>query len=137
MNDSNHPPIPSPFEPLRPATVSVLQGPRVWKDAPQIVKSVRLLTLLAVCGLPLLIGFSFMSEKDIAEKIVLSGFFCVLWVFQIYMLFALKNGAKPAWIIQIIISCLGLTGFPVGTLIHAYILSHWFKPETKAWFGKS
>ncbi|MBV9867085.1 MAG: hypothetical protein JO316_17155 [Abitibacteriaceae bacterium] len=69
--------------------------------------------------------------------IVMAFFYGLLLAVDIWLNRALKQGTPAAWTVQIVLSALGLCGFPIGTLIHGYILSQWFSPETKAWFGLS
>ena len=128
------PPIPSPVEPPA-STITPTQEPRIWKEAPQIVKSVRLLTMLAIALLPLVAVGTFLMDGDAVEKAITAVIFGVFWLIAIYMLFALKAGTRAAWTVQLVLSILGLLSFPIGTIIHGYILFHWIKPETKAWFG--
>ena len=48
---------------------------------------------------------------------------------------ALVLPRKPwAWIVHIVLICLGLTGCPT-LFICIPLLIYWIKPETKAWFG--
>lgn len=135
MNDFNQPPIPDPFQ----TTTALPVIARDWQSAPPIVKGWAYpLTWLGIVVFPLLIiavlatgGNSQSPAEGIAAAVVYGVFFVVtIWLNR-----ALKKGTAVAWTVQIILSVLGLCGFPVGTLIHGYILSQWFKPETKAWFG--
>ena len=138
MNEQPRAPIPAPTpEPGFAATpVRVSED---WKDAPVVVKGwAYVLTWLAIIVLPLVIVATFFMEgQDSAEKVPLALFYLALWGVEIWLNRALKKGMQAGWIVQIIISVLGLLAFPLGTLIHAYILSQWFKPETKAWFGQT
>ncbi|HVF85837.1 MAG TPA: hypothetical protein VM821_07625 [Abditibacteriaceae bacterium] len=59
-------------------------------------------------------------------------FIVALIAFNAWLNIALKKGISAAWEFQILLSAIGLFMFPLGTAINAYILSHWFKPETKA-----
>lgn len=81
-------------------------------------------------------GFSD-EDSNTGEKI--GGLIVVALIFAMFAWLnrALKNGKPAAWTAQIVVSVFGLLGFPLGTAVHAYILSQWFKPETKAWFGKN
>jgi uncharacterized membrane protein len=136
------PPIPSPLDVAVPNTNVSFQGPRVWKEAPQIVKSASLLAFLGIVGIPLVLLLMFFvlsenqkSAEDTAGKIVLAIVLFIFWFVAIWLRSAFRKGTRAAWTVQIVLSILGLTSFPLGTLIHAYLLFHWFKPETKAWFG--
>ncbi|MCA1595463.1 MAG: hypothetical protein LC772_03435, partial [Chloroflexi bacterium] len=35
----------------------------------------------------------------------------------------------------LVLSFLGLLALPLGTIVSIYILTKWFKPELKAWYG--
>ena len=135
MNDFNQPPIPDPFQ---QQPVPQLAS-RDWKSAPPIVKGWAYpLTWLGIIILPLIIIAAIAGVGDnqsTFERIAAAGLYSVLLAVDIWLNRALKKGTSAAWTVQMIISILGLCGFPVGTLIHGYILSQWFKPETKAWFG--
>jgi hypothetical protein len=48
-----------------------------------------------------------------------------------------RKGNPKAWSVQIAFSALGLLNCPLGTLINGYILSQWFRPDVKVWFGRS
>ena len=167
MHNPNQPPISDPFyTPPAPGKPSALNTPgenapgsyappgvapvqREWKDAPSIVKGGAYpLAWLAIVIIPLVMiavlagvsddsGRGNLPGSDPVERGVYLVIFGVLLGINIWLNRALKRGASAAWVVQIIISVLGLLSFPVGTLIHGYLLSQWFKPETKAWFGRS
>lgn len=134
------PPIPAPDEQYVPSTL--LTGPRDWKSAPQIVKSVALLAFVGMVFTPLLILMGIFGltssprvQASLPYNITLLTFYFLLFAASAWLRFALKKAVPAAWTVQLVLSCLGVLGFPIGTLIHGYILSQWFKPETKAWFG--
>ncbi len=103
-----------------------------WKSAPKIVRNwAYQLSWLGIIFLPLLIVVGLFSSQRSILVVVL---YAALWGVDIWLNRALKKGAQSAWVAQIILSILGLLAFPVGTAIHAYVLSQWFKPETRAWF---
>lgn len=136
----SQPPIPSPDGNLPPVAPVVSNGD--WQSAPPIVRGWAYpLTWLAIVVFPILILVSLMGgDKDLSspgERIILAAIYALFFGGAIWLNRALKKGAPAAWIVQIIFSALGLLGFPLGTIIHGYILSQWFKPETKAWFGQS
>ena len=64
---------------------------------------------------------------------------CLLAVVQlavsIWLYAGISKGIRSAWTVQIVYSAFGLMGFPLGTLINGYLLSQWFRDDTKAWFG--
>ncbi|HEX8236489.1 MAG TPA: hypothetical protein VF600_11070 [Abditibacteriaceae bacterium] len=134
---TNHPPIPTPDGSYVPAPALSSGGD--WKAAPKIVKNwAYQLTWLAIVLLPIVvIAAVFTSPMPAGEAAGLILFYSVLWAVNIWLNRSLKKGAPAAWVTQIVISVLGLLAFPIGTLIHGYVLSQWFKPETKAWFGRS
>lgn len=131
------PPIPSPDG--RNFSSTPLPNRGDWKTAPGIVRGWAYpLTWLVLIVLPLaLLGLFFDDRRDPLERTVLLIFFAVMWGVNLWHNRALKSGAAAAWVTQIVLSILGLFGFPLGTFIHAYVLSQWFKPETKAWFGRA
>lgn len=131
------PPIPTPdgnTPPLVPL-MNVNRGD--WQTAPPIVKSwVYPLSWLALVVLPLMmISALYMevsqTERNIVFLIYAAFFLVVLWINR-----GIKKGARSVWAVQMILSVVGLLGFPIGTLIHGWILSQWFKPDVKAWFGR-
>jgi hypothetical protein len=136
MNDPTHPPVPSPLDPPLEAGEPAVRGE--WKDAPKVVKAWAYpLTWLSIVLLPLVI-LAVMLNSDagnLAERIGQAVLYFLLWAVAIWQNGALKRAAPSAWITQIILSVIGLLGFPLGTIINGYILSQWFQPETKAWFG--
>lgn len=140
MNDFNQPPIPDPFQ---QQPVPQLAS-REWKNAPPIVKGWAYpLTWLAIIGLSIFLLITWIGGNETRSdpvgdgivKIITSAIYVFFIVFNIWLNGALKKVTSAAWTLQIINSALGLCGFPIGTLIHAYVLSQWFKPEVKAWFG--
>lgn len=160
MNDSNSPfssppPIPTPdgnFTPFRPET-TMDRGD--WKSAPTIVKSWAYpLTWLGIIGFPLGIFGAWVrvSRSGVAALLVLI-LFVVLFAAVIWLNRNLKKGTSSAWQVQIAVSSFPILNLPISLFaftrggnpiggiirfaIHAYVLSQWFKPETKAWFGKS
>jgi hypothetical protein len=139
------PPIPNPIDPNFAGPI----GPRGdWASAPKIVKGWAYpLTWLGIVVLPIVMGLALFGGGDArtAERIGAAGgpqgmvvaiIYGALWAYTIWLNRSLKKGAPAAWAGQIALSALGLLGFPVGTIIHGYILSQWFKPEVKAWFGQ-
>ncbi len=113
---------------------------RTWTNAPSGVRSARALAWLGAfftciicittCVL-LLSGGLKGNPFSMIQLVVYSMFFPI----YIWLLFGLKSGVKSAYYVQMAISIIGLIGFPIGTLISAYILYLWSRPETKAWFG--
>jgi hypothetical protein len=109
---------------------------RTWQNAPQSVRSVRSLVILAVVlyGVFFLLGLATLHDGG-AFAVGMVVFFGLLIAFQLWMLKGLRQGIKFCYYFQMVISILGLSGFPLGTLLHGYVLYLWFQPETKAWFG--
>ena len=108
------------------------------------MKSVALLAFVGMVFTPLLILMGIFGlassprvQASLPYNITLLTFYFLLFAASAWLRFALKKAVPAAWTVQLVLSCLGVLGFPIGTLIHGYILSQWFKPETKAWFGKS
>ncbi len=117
-----------------------LNSGRTWTNAPGGVRSARALAWLGaffsgiVCIITLVLLFSG-GLKGNPISMVQLVVYSIFFPFYVWLLFGLKNGTKSAYYGQMVISLIGLIGFPIGTIISAYILYHWFRPETKAWFG--
>lgn len=136
---SNRPPLPTPDGNVFAPEPTLLPQRGDWKSAPGIVRGwAYVVTWLNIIVTPLLAVVSLVDEKtDAIEKGIFVFVLALVWIFAIWLNRALKKGTPAGWTGQIIFSILGLLSFPIGTAIHGYILSQWFKPETKAWFGKS
>ena len=140
MNDSPNPfeaaPIARPDGSVAPLAPLPPIDRSDWKSAPQIVRSVRFLNLFItiMAGLGVLLGTALLgdSQSEGIQFMVISGLVCAFFG---WLAWAQRRGLKAGWIVQIVVSILGLPGFPVGTLLSAYILLNWFSPETKHWFG--
>lgn len=113
---------------------------RTWKNAPSGVRDARILALLGAifsCIIIIVLIGLFMtkgSQGDIGSSVIL-WIYALFFPLYAWLLFGLKRGLKGAYYTQMIVSIVGLIGFPIGTLINGYILYKWFRPETKAWFG--
>jgi hypothetical protein len=105
-----------------------------WRFAPQIVHLAYWLLFLGIILSPLIVLMSL--ARPTAETPLRIIFGSIAFCVSIWMRNAIRNGEPIAWAVQIILSFLGLFGFPLGTIIHCYVLLNWFKPETKAWFQK-
>lgn len=134
------PPIPAPdghVWPRQPVTLPAVQRGD-WQNAPKIVKGWAYpLTWLAMIGLAVFLIVCVCNEMPAANKIAGVLFLVALMALVLWLNNALRKGVPVAWTVQIILSIIGLASFPLGTLIHGYILSQWFTPENKAWFGRS
>src|ERR1043165_8488816 len=110
--------------------------PRDWQSAPKIVKgwSYQLSWLAIVVAVLGIVLVPLGGQLSPAERLGGVIFYAVLLALYVWLNRALKNGVPAAWTAQMILSILGLIAFPLGTLIHGYILSQWFKPENRAWF---
>ena len=131
------PPVPSPDGQQHYSAPLPTRGD--WKSAPLAVRGWAYpLTWLVMIFSPcvMLVGV-FDNSKSGAEKIGVVVISSVAWAIQFWHNRNLKSGARAAWPTQIVLSCLGLFFFPLGTAIHIYLLSQWAKPEIKAWFGRS
>jgi hypothetical protein len=53
----------------------------------------------------------------------------------VFLGIGLLKGWKAAWYGQIVMSVIGLTGFPVGTVLNAVILFLLFRRNTRGYFG--
>jgi hypothetical protein len=127
------PPIPAP-EPLQQTLTA---GGGDWQSAPPIVRSwaYTLAFLGMIGGGFVMVAGAFMPNDRIGGLVggILIG--AILFAVSFWQRKAIRRGDRNAWTVQIILSALGLTSFPIGTLIHGYVLMNWFKPEVKAWFG--
>jgi hypothetical protein len=67
------------------------------------------------------------------------GAFCMVFAASQAWLFQEIGRRNPkAWSVQHILAILYMiVFFPLGTIIYAFLLSKWTKPETKAWFGQA
>jgi hypothetical protein len=130
------PPIPTPDGHVQPAPAAA--PTRVdWQNAPPVVKGwAYTLSWLSIIGCAIFLLVTWFGEDvEVVEKIVMSVLYGGFFALSIWLNRGLRHGKRAAWTVQLVLSCLGLLGFPLGTMINGYILSHWSKPETKAWFG--
>ena len=135
MSNYSPPPLPDPQN-TSPFLPTGAQGGH-WKSAPPVVRNwAYQLTLLGLIFLPVVIFVAFTGMRGAAPNLPMAVAWSILWCVDLWLNRALKRGDANAWNVQIVVSALGLLAFPVGTLIHAYVLSQWFKPETKRWFGR-
>jgi len=88
------------------------------------IKSVGALYFLGALFLPLAGVFSIVEglKKNDTAQLVGGIFFLVVGIGQGFIAYGLRRLRAWARIPTIIISCIGLLGFPLGTLINAYIL---------------
>jgi hypothetical protein len=88
------------------------------------IKSVGVLYYLGALLLPLAGAFSIFAaiKSNDTEQLVGGIFFVVLGIGQGFVAFGLRRLRAWARMPTVIFSCIGLLGFPVGTLINAYIL---------------
>jgi tetratricopeptide (TPR) repeat protein len=116
-------------------------APRRLADAPQIVRSIRSLYWLGIFLWSLgLIGLlAARGEPDQSPGETLVGLILATAILgvTIWLLWAVPRGHPAAFSVQLVVSALGLLGFPLGTILHGYILYCWLKPETRAWFDVS
>lgn len=142
QNPYQPPPIASPDgrvapPPIPNAANSVVRGD--YKTAPPIVKSARALALLTIIvGALFLVGALMIIDStgsiEASARPLLLSILCV--GMGGWLSFGHRQGQSVAWTGQVVLSAIGLTGFPIGTLIHGYLLSKWFAPEVKAWYGR-
>jgi hypothetical protein len=132
-------PIPSPDGNVRapePVTSNVVRGD--WKSTPIVIRGWAYPLTWLYIGLFVLAFIAGLMSKDSAsEKIGGLVIISLILAVFIWLNRALRLGTSAAWTVQLVASVVGLLAFPLGTLIHGYILSQWFKPETKAWFGRN
>ncbi len=135
FNSSGQPPLPDPHgEPSSPQSVPGIV-PGDWATAPKIIKGwAWQLAILGSIVLPFFIYFS-AARNGGSVWGIFTLINIVAWFIDLFMVYGLRQGLSVAWFVQIVVSALGLTNCPLGTLLHGYLLSQWFKPEVKAWFG--
>lgn len=109
---------------------------------PSIVRDARIVNLLGlgICVIGVLGMMAVLfGEVETADNQAGAVFGILVYVcfgaLNLWLARGHKRGNPAAWSVQRFVSVLCLLGFPLGTLIHALLLSKWFKPETKAWFG--
>ena len=152
---SSRPPLPTPDGNVFPPDPTTLLQRGDWKSAPVVVKGWAYpLTWLGIIGFPLgiLEAWVRLSRSGVAALVLL--ILCVvLFAAVVWLNRNFKKGTTAAWLVQIAVSSFSILNLPislfvflhggnpingiVGFLINGYILSQWFKPETKAWFGKN
>lgn len=151
---STPPPIPTPDGNIPPSQNSTPFGSRSdWQNAPSVVRGWAYpLTWLGIVVLPI-VGIATLAlvGRTGGAGVLMLLFLAALFAANVWLNRNLKKGVAAAWVVQTVLSgfivlssaltLLSRGGNPVGGLIgaaiHAYILSQWFKPETKAWFGRS
>lgn len=113
-------------------------------------KVVNLLTavflFIAAAFISMIALYAFMTGRQTAgapassllgglTALFLAGLAIVPAILILFLNKKIKEGAPAARAWQIILSCFGLFGFPVGTLLHGGILYFFlFEPKTKAFF---
>ncbi len=139
------PPIPTPDGSQRPNPGAYQSTQRAidrsdFKNAPPIVRSARLLTVLgtAVAILTIMFGFVIAADRNSAQTApaIIAVASLVLGV-NVWLNIALTKGKRAAWTGQTVVSILTiLISYRAVLLLlaHAYLLSQWFKPEVKEWF---
>ena len=139
MNPAEDPfgrsPIASPDGTLQPQYPAPPIGGD-WATAPKIVKNwARQLAMLGVAGY-LFVGVVYSSQAHSAlERVILILICGAMFALNAWLIWALRKGISAAWSVQLVVSGLGLLNCGIGTILHGYVLSQWFKPEVKAWFG--
>jgi hypothetical protein len=107
-----------------------------WNTAPRIVKGwAWSLAMIGAFVLPAAALVPFIGRICVGIGSVPVGLTWVLWLLDLFLVYAIRNGLKIGWYVQVAVSIFKLRFLPFGTALHAYLLSQWFKPEVKAWFG--
>lgn len=134
LNPAARPPI--PFPGALPAAPVQISGD--WQSQPKVLrKEAYQWALLVMWGSAIIGGLCVLGAAETnAERINFALFFGFWFLISLWQRKALRRGGKGAWQLQVVLSVLGLLWFPIGTIIHGYILSQWSKPEVKAWFGQ-
>jgi hypothetical protein len=130
--------VPPPYRPVggqMPPTVYSGPSPRTWANAPKIVRGWAYpLSWLGIVFWGILLVSSLMMAEEMLIKVMAAAACAAFFSVTIWLNRGLKTGAQAAWILQIVFSTLWLVAFPLWTIVNGYILTSWFKPETKAWF---
>jgi hypothetical protein len=107
-----------------------------WENAPKIVKgwAYPLSWLGIIFGVFAVLVGPFVVDEAVPVRAFLVLFWGAVLALLVWLNRGLKRGTQSAWTVQLILSIVGLLGFPLGTLINGYILSQWSKPEVKWWF---
>ncbi len=137
---------PAPPPPPLPVLTGEPAAPRAVNPEPPVVRDARgaaiLILVVCVLGALVMMGNAVLGDPNpsapkgiSAEAVALiyAGFGALyVWLFV-----GLKRRNPAAWRVQIAPAVLGLLAFPLGTILHASILTRWFKPGTRAWFGRT
>jgi len=145
MNDLNRPPIPAPKAFI--STTSVAAARPDWSHAPSVVRNwayplaslVKIIFLLIVLirlFYSVMLAPTALRHPVFALSVAILCFFIYITVLFDRLQTMFKKGDPTAWNAQIVLCVLGVLVFPIGTLAYGYILSQWFSPETKEWFGR-
>lgn len=130
------PPIPKPDGSI--SKNDLIQTSGDWQCAPKLVRIwAYYLAVISIALLAAMLIGAALTTNDLKfyDRSIVLGFFVLPLSINIWLAISLRNGGKTAWVLQVIVSFTGLITFPIGTILHAYILSRWFRPETKSWFG--
>jgi hypothetical protein len=142
MQDNPIEPVPPQAPPI-PLPEALVPGPaprealQCWEAAPLVVRSwAYTWSFLAMWISAFLGALLWLGAESFATKSWRTLLCLLIFVISHLQRKGLKNGGKIAWKTQIVLSLLGLIWFPIGTVIHGYILSQWFRREVRAWFGQ-
>lgn len=116
----------------------------VGMTQPSIISSVRFWYMFQIVIICLVLVFGLLavsgghnSGGDVFGGIavmIVYGFSLVVLI-AAYILAGRRTTA--GYYIVLVLSIIGILAFPIGTIISVYILTKWFNPDLKAWYGVS
>lgn len=122
----NAPVSPSSVTRKRPAVITILAVLNILGG---------ILTLLAAAVVAAVNFAGDASEMDPVVSAILVAFLGILGLVSLGVGFGLLRLRSWARMAQIVLSCIGLLGFPMGTIINALILFYFFRPGMSALFS--
>lgn len=114
----------------------------VTRKRPVVITILAVLNILggafSIIAAAVVVAIRFAGDKQEMDPVVaaiLAAFLGILGLLGVMIgmgLLRLQSWARTA---QIVLSCIGLLGFPIGTIIHALILFYLFRPGMSALFS--
>jgi hypothetical protein len=130
------PPPPSPM-----SGSGVVGQQRSRPDGVAVLAILAGLGGLALFGSAAILVIFVPFSAPISTAIMFGGFFAGLVIFLVVLgfiefvvAFGYWMGYPWAWWVGLILSIIGLIGFPIGTIINAIIIYYLTRPHVKAWF---
>ncbi|MDQ2730266.1 MAG: hypothetical protein M3Y56_01290 [Armatimonadota bacterium] len=104
----------------------VVRGARAWFMVQAVLSALMIVPFAVISATP----DSFNNPAPMVFALIIT------LIASVTTIRLIDRRAKSAWTWSLALAAFSLTSFPIGMAVGAYILSSWFKPETKAWFGK-